>query len=148
MLDKKHLIYSAVYGILMRNNEVLLLRRFNTGYKDGFFTLPAGHIEKDELPKGTMFRELKEETGLICDIESIIPVHAMYRIGDSGRTYVDYYFKISKYDGDPENKESKKCDHIDWYDIENIPDNTLLHVKTALNFIKNKIPISEIREIN
>ena len=148
MPQEKHLIHSAVYGILRKDNKILLMRRFNTGYKDGFLTLPAGHIERDELPKETMLRELKEETGLICDFESIIGVYAMHRISDSGRTYVDYYFKISKYDGDPENKESKKCDHIDWYDIEDIPENTLPHIKTALNHIKNKAPISEIRESN
>lgn len=68
------------------------MRRFNTGYKDGFLTLPAGHIEKDELPKETMLRELKEETGLTCDFESMIGVDAMHRISSSGRTYVDYYF--------------------------------------------------------
>lgn len=146
MTNEKHLIHSAVYGILRKDNKIFLMRRFNTGYKDGFLTLPAGHIEKDELPKETMLRELEEETGLICDFESIIGVYAMHRISDSGRTYVDYYFGISKYNGNPEIKEPEKCDHIDWYDIEAIPENTLPHIKIALNHIKNKAPISEMRE--
>jgi len=146
MKNKKHLIYSAVYGLLMKNNKIFLMRRFNTGYKDGFFTFPAGHIEKDELPKEAMLRELKEETGLVCNIESIIPIHVMHRICDSGRTYVDYYFKIQKYNNKPEKKETRKCDYIDWYSIENIPNNTLPNVKIALNFIKKKILISEKRE--
>lgn len=146
MAEEKHLIHSAVYGILRKDNKILLMRRFNTGYKDGFLTLPAGHIEKDELPKETMLRELKEETGLICDFESIIGVYAMHRISNSGRTYVDYYFEILKYDGNPKIKEPQKCDEMNWYEIENIPENTLPHIKTALNHIKNKAPISEIRE--
>ena len=148
MKNEKHLIHSAVYGILRKGNKILLMRRFNTGYKDGFLTLPAGHIEKDELPKETMLRELKEETGLICDFESIIGVYAMHRISSSGRTYVDYYFEILKYNGNPEIKEPGKCDHIDWYDIEDIPENTLSYIKIALNHIKNKAPISEIREVD
>lgn len=147
MANEKHLIHSAVYGILRKDNKILLMRRFNTGYKDGFLTLPAGHIEKDELPKETMLRELKEEIGLICDLESLVGVYAMHRISDSGRTYVDYYFEILKYKGNPEIKEQEKCDHIDWYNIENIPENTLSHVKIALNHIKNKAPISEMREV-
>ena len=32
----------------------------------------------------------------------------MHRISDSGRTYVDYYFGISKYNGNPEIKEPEK----------------------------------------
>jgi 8-oxo-dGTP pyrophosphatase MutT (NUDIX family) len=143
-----HLIYSAVYGILRKDNKVFLMRRFNTGYRDGFLTLPAGHIEKDELPRETMLRELKEEIGIICNPESIIGAHAMHRVSDGGRTYVDYYFEISKYEGEPENKEPEKCDLVGWYDEENLPENTLLHVKTALNFIKNKIPISEMRKMD
>jgi len=146
MPNEKHLIHSAVYGILRKDNKILLMRRSNTGYKDGFLTLPAGHIEKDELPKETMLRELKEETGLICDFASIIGVYAMHRISSSGRTYVDYYFEILKYSGNPKIKELEKCDHMDWYDIENIPENTLPHIKTALNHIKNKVPVSEMRE--
>lgn len=146
MTNEKHLIHSAVYGILRKNNKILLMRRFNTGYKDGFFTLPAGHIEKDELPKETMLRELKEEVGLISDLESLVGVYAMHRISDSGRTYVDYYFEILKYTGNPEIKEPEKCDYIGWYEIENVPENTLSHVKIALNHIKNKAAISEIRE--
>ena len=144
--NEKHLIHSAVYGILRKDNKILLMRRFNTYYKDGFFTLPAGHIDKDQLPKEAMLRELQEETELSCDLESIIPIHVMYRICDSGRTYVDYYFEIKKYKGKLENKEIDKCDQIDWYDMENIPDNTIENVKIALDLIKNKIPISEMRE--
>lgn len=45
-------------------------------------------------------------------------------------------------------KNLKNVTNIDWYEIENIPENTLSHIKTALNHIKNKVPISEIREIN
>src|SRR3989344_9610570 len=137
MIKERNLIYSAVYGILIRDSKVLLMRRFNTGYKDGFLTLPAGHIEKNELPKEAMSRELLEETGLIVNIKSVTPVHAMHRVCDSGKTYVDYYFEILDYDGNPENKELNKCDLMDWYDIENIPDNILTNIKNVLTFIKN-----------
>lgn len=144
MSDEKNLIYSAVYGILKKDNKILLMRRSNTGYKNGFLTLPAGHIDKNELPKEAMIRELQEETGLTCKSESVIPLHVMYRISPD-RTYVDYYFEISNNDN-PKNMEPEKCDLMDWYDIENLPDNTIPSVKIALNHIKNKVPISEMRE--
>lgn len=146
MTNEKHLIYSAVFGLLIKNNEILLIRRFNTGYKDGFLTLPTGHIEKDELPKEAMLRELKEETGLICNLESIIPIHVMHRICDSGRTYVDYFFKIEDFFGEPSNMEPEKCDLIGWYNKNSIPKNTLPSVKIAVDFINKNVFISEVRE--
>lgn len=40
--------YVAIHVFLVRDDEVLLLKRFNTGYKDGFWGVPAGHLEADE----------------------------------------------------------------------------------------------------
>jgi 8-oxo-dGTP pyrophosphatase MutT (NUDIX family) len=146
MTNKKALVYSAVYGIIRDGDKILLVRRYNTGYKDGFFTFPAGHVDQGELPHESMLREIVEEIGIRCEAGSLIPVHAMYRISDSGRTYVDYFFEISKYGGSPENKEPHKCDKIEWFEMDNIPDNTLPHVKTVLGLLKNNVYLSEVRE--
>lgn len=147
MSNNRNLIYSAVYGIINRNNKIVLMRRFNTGYKDGYFTLPAGHIEENELPKETMIREIKEETGIICKKEDLNPIHVIHRITDTGRTYVDYFFEIQNFENEPIILESNKCDVLDWFDINELPENTLEHVKETINHIKNKIHISEKREV-
>lgn len=38
----------AVHLILIKENQVLLARRFNTGYEDGNFSVPAGHVDEHE----------------------------------------------------------------------------------------------------
>lgn len=45
----------SVQLILQKGNSVLLLRRFNTGYADGNYCLPAGHVEENEEVKDAMF---------------------------------------------------------------------------------------------
>ncbi len=145
-MDKKNLIHSAVYGIARKEGKILFIRRCRTGYKDGFYTLPSGHIEQDELPTEAMIRELKEEVGLSCEVAGLLPVHVMYRIADSGRTYVDYFFEIKKYEGKERNREPNKCDQMTWLDFENDSFDLLNGVKIALGLINEKIPISEIRE--
>ena len=38
----------AVYLVLLRDEQVLMLRRHNTGYEDGNYSVIAGHVERDE----------------------------------------------------------------------------------------------------
>ncbi len=69
----------AVYMILEKDNKILLGRRQNTGYYDGWYGLPAGHIEVKELPMIAGVREAKEELGIDLDIKDLQFVHAEYR---------------------------------------------------------------------
>ncbi|MEM1435023.1 MAG: NUDIX domain-containing protein [Pseudomonadota bacterium] len=61
--------FPVVVHILLRRRgstgeQIYLQRRQNTGFLDGFFVLPGGHAEQDELPLAAAARELMEETGL------------------------------------------------------------------------------------
>jgi len=62
---KAHKITPAVFVVLIDKNErVLLHRRYRTGYMDGFYTFPSGHLEMGESLQVGAARELLEETGL------------------------------------------------------------------------------------
>ena len=37
----------AVHLLLVKDNKVLLLRRFNTGYEYGNYSVVAGHVDDD-----------------------------------------------------------------------------------------------------
>lgn len=56
-----------------------------------------------------------------------------------------FYEELTKIDFTKDGPPAK-CDQLDWYDLENLPENTLLNVKTALDHIKNNVSISEMRE--
>lgn len=72
---KRVLIRSAAYLILQRSNEILMLRRYNTGYEDGNYSFIAGHVEQDELVIETIIREAKEEAGVIVTSERLRFAH-------------------------------------------------------------------------
>lgn len=57
MSKERFRLIVAVYLILRQNGKILLARRANTGYADGFYSLPAGHLDGDELATEGMARE-------------------------------------------------------------------------------------------
>ena len=47
----------AVHLFLVQDGRILLLRRYNTGYEDGNYSVVAGHIDGGEKLKSAMVRE-------------------------------------------------------------------------------------------
>jgi len=53
-----------VIGILLRGEEMLLIRRAQGVAKGGFWCFPGGHVERGETPRQAVRRELLEELGI------------------------------------------------------------------------------------
>ena len=73
MINERELITEAagvgierlvVGALLVKKNEVLVLRRKSEELMGGMFELPSDKVEKGETLKGALKREVREETGL------------------------------------------------------------------------------------
>lgn len=59
--DEKERIEGIRYaGIVAKNDKVLLIYREKKGHK--YYVFPGGHGRRNEKPKNTVIREIKEET--------------------------------------------------------------------------------------
>ncbi len=134
--------YLASYLLLKKGNQVLLLRRFKTGWGDGMYTLPSGHVEGTETARDTMKREAKEEVGIEIDLKDLKVVHIQQR-NASDRKYVDFYLIAEKWKGEPKNNEPEKSDDVRWFDIDKIPTNTLEFITIVIKKIGNNEFYSE-----
>lgn len=135
-------LIASVYLILIKNNKILLLRRQNTGYEDGKYGLPAGHLEDNETLKEGLKREVKEEIGIDIAIDDVNLVHIMHRRGQDIR--IDFFFKVGKYEGDIQNKEPEKCDDLSWFSLDALPNNIIPYIKQAIEKSQKRILYSEI----
>ena len=72
-------LYAAVYVMLQRGSRVLMSRRANTGFKDGWYTLPAGHVKPGERFVEAAVREAREETGVSILAQDVVVRTLMHR---------------------------------------------------------------------
>lgn len=133
---------ASVYLLYIRENKVLLLRRQNTGYQDGMYVLPAGHVEDNETLPSAMIREANEEAGLTLSIDALTLVHVMHRKEEDLR--VDFFFLAKDTRQTPSNAEPEKCDEIGWFDMNKLPENTIPFIRQAVDHYLQKSIYSEI----
>ena len=132
---------SAVHLFLVKDGKILLLRRFNTGYEDGNYSVPAGHIDGNERATTAMLREAKEEAGVVINERDIRMVHVMHRKSEEER--IDFFFEATEWQGEPKIMETNKCDDLSWFPISQLPQNVIPYVKSGIENYGNKISFSE-----
>lgn len=101
-----------------------MLRRANTGWKDGMFAVPSGHIEKMETPQMAGARELKEEAGVTVDPKDLEFVHVMFNKSSDGTDTerVSVFFRAKIRSDEPYVAEPEKADASGWYTLDNLPE--------------------------
>lgn len=133
---------ASVYLLLVKRKRILLLRRINTGYEDGKYGLPAGHVEDNETIRAALRRETKEEIGILLKLEDLKLVHVMHRKEKDIR--VDFFFTIKEWKQEPKNNEPNKCDDLRWFPINNLPKNTIPYIRKAIENWQSETFYSEI----
>ena len=139
-MDRFKMIASS-YLLLVIDGKILLSRRFKTGYEDGKYSLPAGHIEDNESLTAGGAREIFEEIGIRIKPKDLTLVHVMHRKKDDIR--MDFFFTPEIGDQKPINNEPNKCDDLRWFPLTNLPANTIPYIHHAIDCYQKKIFYSE-----
>lgn len=134
MSKKKFQMPVAAHLLLIREGKILLLRRFNTGYEDGNYSVVAGHLDGNEDVKSAMIREAREEAGIEIKPNNLHIVGVMHRKSQVER--IDFFLVADSWNKEIENMEPEKCDDLSWFEIDNLPCNTIPYIKRAIeNYI-------------
>ena len=131
----------TVHLFFFREDNVLLIRRFNTGFADGQYSVPAGHLDGDETVIAAAAREAEEEVGVQLEAKCIHFSQVMHR--KDGDERVDFFVNVSEWTGEPINTEPDKCDEIRWVNVNDLPENTIPYIKRALHNHLNGIKFDE-----
>ena len=111
-MSKTEQVELTVLCLIENGSKVLLQNRVKKDWKG--YTLPGGHIEKDESIVDAVVREMKEETGLtvrnprLCGVKQF-PI-------DGGR-YLVFLFKSIEFEGELISSDEGQMEWVERADI-------------------------------
>ena len=69
---------SVCVGSVVRRADTILLVRQSPGHSlEGLWTVPWGRLEQGESPTAAALREVREEAGIVAEVEGLIGLHEL-----------------------------------------------------------------------
>ena len=133
----------VVHTLLVQSGRWFLLRRANTGYLDGAYTLPGGHLQRGEGVVAAALRECREEAGvdvLAADLELIAAMP--YRTAD--HQGVDFIARTTRWVGTPHTAEPHHFDECCWSDPGALPNPLAPFIPALREMQKNRAWFREL----
>jgi len=140
-MPPRHTLPVTVHIFFLRGSQILLARRYNTGYEDGNYSVPAGHLDGGEPVRLAAVREAREEVGVELSPADLRLVGVFHRGEDQER--VDFFVVAEKWRGEPYNAEPDKCDELHWAHLDDLPTNTIAYVRRAIANLQSGVVIEE-----
>ena len=137
--DRTERVELTVLCLVEDGNKILLQNRVKKDWQG--YTLPGGHVEKDESFVDAVIREMKEETGL--DIKNPILVGVKQFPIKYGR-YVVFLFKTNEFEGVLHSSDEGKMEWIDYRELSKI--NTVDDLEKLL-IVMNSNNLSEFQYV-
>ncbi|MEV6555829.1 NUDIX domain-containing protein [Nocardia sp. NPDC051756] len=119
--------------LLLKDGRALFGQRQNTGFEDGAWHLPSGHLEANESVVDALIREAHEEVGVTIAPEAVRFAHVMHNASAGGR--VAFFFTVDNWQGEPENREPAKCIALSWFSLDNLPGHMIAYCRTAISHV-------------
>lgn len=119
--------------IARRGNDILLLLRSGTGYKDGEWGPPSGKVEPGESYTEAAIRELGEETGISVRPGDLRFLHVVERLSASGSPWVGLFLEVDVVGVEPVNREPHKHGAVQFFPRTALPDRTIDYVRHVLD---------------
>lgn len=130
-----------VHLFLVKEGRILLLLRKNTGYADGKYHVPAGHLEAGETVIDALIREAEEEVGVRMKPEDVRLAHVMHNKDGGGR--MGWFFEVRRWEREVENREPEKHGEIGWFEFGDLPEEMVDYAREAIKCYRKGEVFSE-----
>lgn len=132
-----------VLAFLYKDDDVLLVRRRNQEFGPGMYSLIGGKVESGETALHAIKREVQEETGIVIPQSSFSLAHTLHRKGTETE-FVALCFKVDVTNlSEPVNNEPEKHDDMRFFNVQNLPENSIPAHKQIIECIQKNVIYSE-----
>ena len=142
-MDERFRIVGGVLCLIIKDYKVLMLLRKGK-FDAGKYSVPGGCMEDGETVTMAAMREVKEEVGLDIKEEDIEVVTTFHRMCPWGWQSVEFVAVVTEFSGEPKVMEPEKSDKVEWFSMDNLPENISLYAKKAIENYINEESFSEI----
>ena len=104
----------AVGAIVVRNNELLMVRRGNDPGR-GLWSLPGGRVEHGEYLADALRREVSEETGLEVTVGDLVGIFEV--VGDAHYVVLDFFARA---EGEISPEAADDVDEVRWVPLDEV----------------------------
>ena len=129
-----------IHLLLIKDNKILFMIRENTGFMDGYYHVPAGHLDEGEKVIYALIRESKEEISITILPEDVKFVHVMHNKSNNER--IAFFFEVKNWEGEIKNMEPDKCGGLEWFSLDSLPEKIVPYAKKAIECYLNGTTIS------
>lgn len=117
--------------------RALFQRRAGTGYADGCWSLPGGHVEPGETFHDACVREVREEVAVVVRTGALRLACVQQKLDVDGQERVDVFFTSELPDGaEPRIAEPSRSDRLTWARVTAPPAPVVPYVAAALAHIR------------
>lgn len=136
-------LYTCI--ILEKDDHIFLIKRGNTGWMDGYWSIPGGGLEECETITECVIRESKEEIDILIHQEHLEFVHILETQTEE-RNAMGFYFSTKIWHGDIKNAEPHEHSEIGWFHIDQLPSPIIPAGKHVLEQYKKKTRLSHLKK--
>lgn len=119
--------YTGVYGLIIKNNKILLIRKARGGYK-GKLDLPGGGLEQYEHIEECLRREIMEETEMTvkeCSLIGVSDTNIVWLMDKKENLYEDLHhvgiiYKVEAEGNNKEDADGRDSEGSNYYDLEKL----------------------------
>lgn len=142
MQETRFTLVVGVLVLLLKDDRAFLIKRKNTGWEDGKYSLFGGHINGNEKVTDAAIREAKEEVGITINSKDLKFFNVMHLITTTER--IHFAFVVEKWVGEPRNNEPEKAEEANWFSINNLPEDINDISRELIRCYKESIVFDEI----